>query len=603
METKTRKSSPRLSVPPPGILAFADGGAVRPETADELMARMTAKYGAPSAGKVQAEAAQPVPQPQPKAQPAPQPQGIIGILKGRKEAIDKAAGYAEGGKIKGPGTAKSDSIPATVRETGEGIQVSNGERIVSVEQGKFLDTVARNAGYEGLDHMFKDAGLPVGPAIKGGKRAAADGMAPETDPDTDGRRQYSPTYSAAFANRGDSPSITSGLDDRVKAAIAAPPTLGGTVARTEPAGGALSNPAAGGITIDPFGPKPEKLGSGLAGADTQFNPMGGQQPAKPGRDTSGIITAESAQAAAGVDMQRSGGISGDIDMAGVNDILARENKIRGEMQDMKDAGNRLNSGTGVAILGGDGPTEAEKINAERTNRWAIDDLRDSMKRAGTRTERAALGQALNQTIAGQNQGWAETIRQQGITHGQDLSHAAEINRQGIVARGQDLATQRAIDRNDTIARGQDIRADTAASRINSNEAIAKDRAQRIGQPTLAQQRGNAEIDAARERLAGMDAAEIKRRTANFTATGRENPDYDPTLAKAASLANRRKIGDDQHFDERQQPPTANQFGFDRAEVAGRFRSERGMDRYKLGNDTENGVEVLDGAGKVIGHYR
>ena len=453
--------------------------------------------------------------------------------------------------------------------------------------------MAKNAGYDSLDAMLEDGtGKPVGPTIKGGKRSAADGMAPETDPDTDGRRQYSPAYSAAFTNRGHSPTIASGFDDRVKAAIAAPPTLGGTVARTEPAGGALSNPAAGGITIDQFGPKPEKLGSGLAGADTQFNQVAGQQPAKPGRDASGIITAESAQAAAGADMQRSGGISGGIDMAGVNGILARENKIRGEMQDMKDAGSRLNSGTGVAILGGDGPTEAEKINAERTNRWAINDMQDALKRAGTRTERAALGQALNQTIAGQNQGWAETIRQQGITHGQDLSHAAEINRQGIVARGQDLATQRAIDRNDTIARGQDIRADTAASRINSNEAIAKDRAQRIGQPTLAQQRGNAEIDAARERIAGMTPEELRQKTTSALASGRDNPLYDGTLAKAVSLGNRRKVGDDSHFDEQQQlrqpaqQPKAATFtrddvhaainaGADRAKVIERIKSMGG----------------------------
>ena len=50
MAKQPTKASPRLTVPPPGTLAFADGGAGRPETADELMARMTAKYGAPSAG-------------------------------------------------------------------------------------------------------------------------------------------------------------------------------------------------------------------------------------------------------------------------------------------------------------------------------------------------------------------------------------------------------------------------------------------------------------------------------------------------------------------------------------------------------------------------
>lgn len=256
MAKQTQKPSLRLSVPPPGTLAYADGGKIDP---DELMRQMTAKYGAPAAGPAPQKAVQQaVQQPEPKAQTRPEQQGIttgiIGILKGRKEAIDKATGYAEGGKIAGPGTAKSDSIPATIRETGEGIRVSNGERIVSKEQDAFLQSVAKNAGYESLDAMLEDGtGRPVGPVVKMGKRAAADGMAPETDPDTDGRRQYSPASGDAFANR----STPTG---RVATAIAAPPTLGGApLARSEPVGG-LTNPAASGITIEPFGPNPEKLG-------------------------------------------------------------------------------------------------------------------------------------------------------------------------------------------------------------------------------------------------------------------------------------------------------------------------------------------------------
>lgn len=132
MVTKTRKSSPRLSALPPGVMAFADGG--KPETADELMARMSAKYGVPAAGPAQAAPVQqPAPQQQQKTPARPEQQGIttgiVGILKGRAAQIDKAVdGYAEGGKISGPGTPKSDSIPATVRETGEGIRVSTDGR-------------------------------------------------------------------------------------------------------------------------------------------------------------------------------------------------------------------------------------------------------------------------------------------------------------------------------------------------------------------------------------------------------------------------------------------------------------------------------------------
>ncbi len=582
MATKTRKPSPRLSVPPPGTLAFADGGKI---DAEELMRQMTEKYGAPAAGPVpQQSVQQPAPQPQPKAQARPEQQGlsagIVGILKGRQQQIDKAAGFANGGKISGPGTAKSDSISATIRETGEGIRVSNKERIVSAEQDQFLEGVAQAAGYESLDAMLEDGtGKPVGPVVKGGKRAAADGMAPDDrDP---------------FAYRGAPVS-----NPRVEAAIAAPPTLGGApLARSEPAG-VLTNPVASGITIDPFGPKPQKLGSGVTDLDLSLS--SGQQPTKPGRDASGIITADSAQAAMGSDMQRSGGVFGTIDMKGVNDIMARENKARGEMIDLSIAAN---GGNGVAILG-DGGVEA--ANAEKANRWALDDLRGEIMRAGTRTERAALGHALNQSIAGQNQQATEAIRQEGIARGQDLGYGAKMAQQGLTARGQELGLQRAQERNEVIARGQDLRAGTAADRTASNEAIAAARITERSAPSLGQQRGNAEIDAARARISGLTPDEIKRKTANFTATGRENPEYDPTLAKAVTLANRRKVGADDDFDQRQQPQQpagANEHGYDRADVAQRFRSERAMDRHKLGNDTPNGVEVLDASGKVIGHYR
>lgn len=189
------------------------------------------------------------------------------------------------------------------------------------------------------------------------------------------------------------------------------------------------------------------------------------QPSSVAKDSSGTITAESVAASVGSDMQRSGGISGGIDMTGVNGILARENKIRGEMQDMKDAGSRLNSGTGVAILGGDGPTEAEKINAERTNRWAINDMQDALKRAGTRSERQAISQALAATISGKTAQTVEESRSTTMQRGQDLSHAATMAQQGITARGQDLNAQSDANRNAVTMRGQDIGANTDAQRI------------------------------------------------------------------------------------------------------------------------------------------
>ena len=169
--------------------AFADGGKIDPE---ELMRQMAAKYktGAPT------QAA-----PQPVAQPTPQQQqqqpgslllGATGALRGRAAQIERAtAGYskggklkacAQGGKIQGPGTATSDSIPAQVRETGENILVSNNERIVSAEQDALLERIAQMLGFENVDMMFEQlTGKPVGPTMKAGKKAAATGKKPDPE--------------------------------------------------------------------------------------------------------------------------------------------------------------------------------------------------------------------------------------------------------------------------------------------------------------------------------------------------------------------------------------------------------------------------------------
>lgn len=166
---------------------FADGGAI--SKADQMIAEMNRKYGVSGNS-------QPAPPPvqQPAPQPAPQQQrGLVGdvinVLGNRTKQIDKAAGYANGGrpgggKIQGPGTPTSDSIPAKVQETGEPIEVSTTERIVSHDQDAVLEAIARRDGYKSLDAMFEElTGKPVGPTIKGGKKAAAGGWNIDNNPD------------------------------------------------------------------------------------------------------------------------------------------------------------------------------------------------------------------------------------------------------------------------------------------------------------------------------------------------------------------------------------------------------------------------------------
>lgn len=104
--------------------------------------------------------------------------------------------------------------------------------------------------------------------------------------------------------------------------------------------------------------------------------------------------------------------------------------------------------------------------------------------------------------------------------------------------------------------GADVRDDRREERLQTRlDAQTANLERRLstqgtrGGLTAAQQRANAEIDAAREAVSGLSPQDIMRRTAKATNTGRENPDYDPGLARQAALANRRKIGDDEMFDQ------------------------------------------------------
>jgi hypothetical protein len=154
--------------------------------AQRLLAEMDRKYGKSAPVAEQAVQAPAEPQEQtPKQEPGGLLKWGADLLRNRGKQIDKAAGYACGGKIKahadggkvktinGPGTSTSDSIPAKVKETGEKILVSNGERILSKKQDKLLSRIAQMLGYESTDALLESGtGRPVGPTMKGGKRAA-----------------------------------------------------------------------------------------------------------------------------------------------------------------------------------------------------------------------------------------------------------------------------------------------------------------------------------------------------------------------------------------------------------------------------------------------
>lgn len=133
------------------------------ETAEELIARINAKhFQGGSATMPKPEPAPKVESPAPIPQPAQQPQGTIGramgILGGRKDQIDKAAGYKRGGIVRGKGTPTSDSIPVNV--AGKNINVSDTEAILP---GKTVAALGGPAAVEKL--IEKTNGKPP---VKGG---------------------------------------------------------------------------------------------------------------------------------------------------------------------------------------------------------------------------------------------------------------------------------------------------------------------------------------------------------------------------------------------------------------------------------------------------
>lgn len=84
--------------PQEGELYFADGGKV--ESTDELIARISAKYGT-GAGSAPREDPKPAPNPQQPAQrpAAPSIGSAVDAIRNRKRQIDEAAGFADGGLV------------------------------------------------------------------------------------------------------------------------------------------------------------------------------------------------------------------------------------------------------------------------------------------------------------------------------------------------------------------------------------------------------------------------------------------------------------------------------------------------------------------------
>ena len=106
-----------------------------------------------------------------------------------------------------------------------------------------------------------------------------------------------------------------------------------------------------------------------------------------------------------------------------NEAMAKANAVRQQLIDRQPMG-------GAAVLA---DPNAE-WNARMDRQSIISGMQDAMQRAGTRTERAAIGQALNTALAGQNQMAIETMRGQN-------QQSAEQGRNAVTMRGQDINAQ------------------------------------------------------------------------------------------------------------------------------------------------------------------
>lgn len=500
---------------------FADGGQI--SKADQLIAEMNAKYGVSGNSSAPAPVAQQpaVQQPEPK----PQSKGLIGdamnIFSNRAKQIDKAAGYANGGKIgepfeayskrqyaegfrqniegvrtnyetfgrgdssakmqrrldnysdaahesvakanreadnstyretrgaaryanggliEGIGTPTSDSIPARVRETGEDIAVSTKERIVSHEQDKLLQRLAKAMGFDSVDAFFEaGTGKPVGPTIKGGKRAAENGADLKKpwymqDPLTALSSSIEKSMNASQAAEDYNKSLyPAGTFDSATKPTPQQSATGNPLSSVSPTY-QQSRPGASDVGLAGIGNKPSTAST----ADNQFTQGGKNYTVNPtsqegiskvtARGTSPLYTnINPEQAVSGMKNQMIGG-----DAASVNEGLSRyanANKITGEMIANRD--KDIPAGGYAPGILGDGGVEA--ANAEKTQRWRQDDL----LRLATRGNQAAIGALLN------SDGHRDVAAMNNETSRQNAGVAAqrESNRDQVTMRGQDLNAQ------------------------------------------------------------------------------------------------------------------------------------------------------------------
>ncbi len=125
---------------------------------------------------------QPAPAPAPAPAPTPQPaatgKGIMGILRGRQEQIDKASGYAEGGIVRGKGGV--DNVPMSVG--GVDVNLTGGKLPEAVLPGKTVKALGGPGAVEALIEATNGK-PPVRNGLKSGGKYAGGSVLDEEDKD------------------------------------------------------------------------------------------------------------------------------------------------------------------------------------------------------------------------------------------------------------------------------------------------------------------------------------------------------------------------------------------------------------------------------------
>jgi len=468
---------------------LADGGIVR-SPADDLMDQMAKKYGLPAAGPATqtppqnqtAKPATPATLPQQQVQPQTPPQGqggIVNIMRNRSAVIDKASGFANGGIVEGIGTPTSDSVPVKIK--GRDYNLSDTEAVLPSKTRQALgEMLGAEPGNEQQanalveDYIAKTNGKPPVKVKHGTKLAGGGILEDETKKVSPTGMTYSDVNSATVG-QATKPAPVVPLAP-VARSITAPTVSTPTASAAEPTDPDIS--VINGIrhvnvtpeTRNPFAMAADAVGGTVkyiannavptpfenraasiqaanraelnndtaapavapsAQAQISANPPAAGTAKKPADNPlaspPGIITAENVNDRfaknGGIDSMKSGQIFAVADVNGANAIADRANRQRGAMIDSMIAAN---GGNGIAAL----PDYADAANAEKTARWRQDDLISAINGPGSRSQKAALGNALAASIQGGNQVQVEGMRQ-----------ASELGRNQVAMRGQDVTAQ------------------------------------------------------------------------------------------------------------------------------------------------------------------